>query len=47
VAYGVLAGELREKFSAGERTAKDAIRRAVEAGTIRKNESGRYETKKD
>lgn len=44
LAYGKLAEELQEKFDARERTAKSAITRAFEAGTITKNpQTARYE----
>ena len=44
IAYGRLVESLREKFDASERTAKNAIRDAAEAGAIRKDqETGLYE----
>jgi hypothetical protein len=43
VAYSRLAESVAEQRGVSERTAKEAIKRAAEAGVIRKGEGGLYE----
>ena len=42
ITYTQLAEKITETLRAGERTAKGAIKRATDAGAIRKNATGLY-----